>query len=45
MLTKELLKAIIQQWDKTASFEDHISYLQEKKEKKKEDPVSGSQHL
>lgn len=35
MLTKELLKAIIRQWDKTASFEDHISYLQEKKRKKK----------
>lgn len=29
--TKELLKAIIRQWERTASFEDHISYLQDLK--------------
>lgn len=34
VLTKELLKVIIRQWDKTASLEDHISYLQDKKKKK-----------
>lgn len=29
-LTKALLKAIIRQWEKTASFEDLTAYLQEK---------------